>query len=399
MFQDGEAGNEERVSQIEKKLAESLSGDGLKDGKNLGGALDIVGVYMKNYMLDKADAVLARCGPYVAERGGVWMVKWLNHISTVRMKQGRHMEALDMMYELELYSPYTAEEAPEFFETLYRNLAWALKSLGRIDEAAVYFERMAESSKAHKGRLDWFDCWDIGKLVAARGFKHGDMAAFYRGRGLVEEALRMHALAEPDDLVMRAKVEDSLAECYQVVGDHEEAAEHYNAAYQLMLDTVGPNSPLFGKQARHSANLQVAMDRHAEALPFLSEALTVEASKDAVNVPELTELVDMIVNTQQKCSKDELKEAPSNHAALKALQKNISARNLDDSISYGILCHKMSLLYLHEAQHDSKSLRRARRLAKASVRVLRTHRHDPTAADWLRMSELHLKMLASVPAS
>merc|ERR1712151_972236 len=116
--------NEERVEEIEAMLASGLSksGGGLEDGGNLGGALDLVGVYMKNYKLDKADAVLSRCGPYVSARGGVWMVKWLNHISTVRMKQSRNVEALEMLYDLELYSPYSAEEAPEFFETLYRNL-------------------------------------------------------------------------------------------------------------------------------------------------------------------------------------------------------------------------------------------------------------------------------------
>merc|ERR1719162_1510013 len=110
------------------------------------------------------------------------MVKWLNHQSTVRMKQGRHLEALEMLFDLELYSPYSVSEAPEFFETVYRNLAWALKALGRIDEAVVYFERMAHASKQHKGSLDWFDCWDIGKLAAAHAYRKGDMPAFYKGR-------------------------------------------------------------------------------------------------------------------------------------------------------------------------------------------------------------------------
>ncbi|CAK0825736.1 unnamed protein product, partial [Prorocentrum cordatum] len=168
----------------------------------------------ENYKLDKADAVLSRCGPHVSRRGGVWMVKWLNHVSTVRMKQNRHLEALEMLYDLELYSPYSPEEAPEFFETLYRNLAWAHKALGQIDEAVVYFERMARSSKAHKGSMDWFDCWDIGKLAATRGYRDKDMPQFYKGRALVERALDMHQEAEPEDLVMRAKVHDSLAECY-----------------------------------------------------------------------------------------------------------------------------------------------------------------------------------------
>jgi len=89
MFQEGEEFNEARVAEIERALAGGLGGAGLEDGKNLGAALDLCGVYMKNYKLDKADAVLARCGPHVSARGGVWMVKWLNHISTVRMKKSK----------------------------------------------------------------------------------------------------------------------------------------------------------------------------------------------------------------------------------------------------------------------------------------------------------------------
>eukprot|EP00971_Amphidinium_carterae_P298436 5929857-Amphidinium_carterae.1 len=66
MFQMGEHMNETRVAQIEADLAKGIGASraGLEDGVNLGNALDLVGVYMKNYMLDKADAVLARCGPH-----------------------------------------------------------------------------------------------------------------------------------------------------------------------------------------------------------------------------------------------------------------------------------------------------------------------------------------------
>jgi len=82
MFQEGEEMNEEKVAEIEAAMASDLgrSGGGLHNGQNLGNALDLVGVYMKNYKLDKADAVLSRCGPFVSQRGGVWMIKWLNHV-------------------------------------------------------------------------------------------------------------------------------------------------------------------------------------------------------------------------------------------------------------------------------------------------------------------------------
>lgn len=402
MFQEGEEDNEERVAELEAMLAAGLSstGAGLERGTNLGAALDLVGVYMKNYKLDKADAVLARCGPFVSSRGGVWMIKWLNHVSTVRMKQSRHMEALEMLYDLELYSPYDAKEAPEFFETLYRNLAWALKSLGRIDDALVYFERMAQASSTHKGGLDWFDFWDIGKLAAARAYRDTNMPAFYRGRAMVEDSLRMHIEAEPEDLVMRAKVHDSLAECYFVVKDYADAERHYDSAYELLLQTVGSNSPLFGKQARHSANLYIEQGDYAKALPFLREALNVEASKDSVRIMDLMEVVDLLVNAQQRVadlpSEGGLEGLQSNDTVLKRLQQNVHARSLGMSKEYGVLCHKMSLLYLHESKHNDKAFRRARRLAKESVKLLRQHSSgDSDANSWLQMGELHLQMLSS----
>lgn len=360
MFQEGEEMNEEKVAEIEAAMASDLgrSGGGLHNGQNLGNALDLVGVYMKNYKLDKADAVLSRCGPFVSQRGGVWMIKWLNHVSTVRMKQSRHMEALEMLYELELYSPYNADEAPEFFATLYRNQAWALKALGRIEEAAIYFSRMATASQNAKGNLDWFDKWDLGKITAAQAFKEGNMEEFFRGREVVEEALQLHMQQEPDDLVMRAKVHDSLAECYLVAEEYPKAEEHYSAAYKLLEQTVGRQSPLFGRQARHAANLQISQGCYAEALPFLGEALAVEASKDAVNISELIELAGVIVNAQQRSPPDTMAKLSSNNSALKRLQQNVKDRGLDGSKDYAILCHKMSLLYLHEGQVDPDALRR-----------------------------------------
>eukprot|EP00435_Cladocopium_sp_Y103_P001157 s5369_g1.t1 len=40
--------------------------------------------------------------------------------------------------------------------------------------------------------------------------------------------------------------------------------------------------------------------------------------------------------------------------------------------------------------------RRARRLAKSSVRILRAQQGDPDVGEWLKMTELHLRLLNSV---
>ena len=49
--------------------------------------------YKKNYKLEKAEAVLLRCTRHAEERSGAWLVKYLNHMSQVRMKQSRDSEA------------------------------------------------------------------------------------------------------------------------------------------------------------------------------------------------------------------------------------------------------------------------------------------------------------------
>merc|ERR1711979_94624 len=115
---------------------------------------------------------------------------------------------------------------------------------------------------------------------------------------------------------------------------------------------------------------------HLRALPFLGEALAVEATKDSVKVLDLMDLIDSLVNCQQRCPPESLESVPSTHASLKLLQKNLKSRGLDRSKAYGILSHKMSLLYLHEGRKERKAIQRALRLAKTSVKLLREHQHD-----------------------
>merc|ERR1711862_263063 len=103
-----------------------------------------------------------------------------------------------------------------------------------------------------------------------------------------------------------------------------------------------------------------------------------------------------MVNTQQKCGVEALDQLVSNHKALRAMTKNLQRRALDDSKEYAVLCHKMSLMYLHEAKNNPDALRRALRLAKSSVKLLRKYKGHKDVADWLRMGEIHLRMLASV---
>ncbi|CAJ1374064.1 unnamed protein product [Effrenium voratum] len=159
--------------------------------------------YKKNYKLEKAEAVLLRCTRHAEERSGAWLVKYLNHISQVRMKQSRDVEAMEMMYEIESLANFPMHEpgASEFYETLFRNMSSSLRRMGREDDAAVYFIKMAEATHYHKKQLDWMDLWDLGILIANRAYQAGRWPEFYKSREIIAEAAgQVHAkMAEGGD--------------------------------------------------------------------------------------------------------------------------------------------------------------------------------------------------------
>ncbi|CAK0827794.1 unnamed protein product, partial [Prorocentrum cordatum] len=307
-FEEGEAGNDKVIEGFELELVTMLreSKKGLRDGVVLGNAIDLAGAYKKNYKLDKSEAVLLRCTRHAESRSGAWMVKYLNHISQVRMKQRRNAEALEMMYEIESLASFPLEEpgASEFYETLYRNMSSCLRSMGREDEAAVYFMKMAEAARYHKASLDWMDLWDLGVLIANRAYQSGRWAEFHKSREIIAEALRMQKIAEPHELILRAKVLSNLGQTFLATDELEECEEHYSEAYALFDATVGKRSPLFGMQAWACGNLRCAQGRHREALPLLGEALYVEVVGDGLSVSEMAKLHDQILHSLHECGGD-----------------------------------------------------------------------------------------------
>ncbi|CAK9036077.1 unnamed protein product [Durusdinium trenchii] len=300
-FEEGEAGNDRILEQFERELVSILqrSSRGLADAEVLGNAIDLAGAYKKNYKLEKAEAVLIRCTRHAEERSGAWLVKYLNHMSQVRMKQSRDVEAMEMMYEMESLATFSLHEpgASEFYETLYRNMSSSLRRMGREDDAAVYFLKMAEASRYHKKQLDWMDLWDLGILIANRAYQASRWEEFYKSREIIAEALLQLEAVEPHELILRAKVLSNLGQCYLATEEFSEAEKHYMEAYSLFSRTVGKRSPLFGMQAWACGNLRCAQQRFVEAIGFLGEALYVEVVKDGLSVSEMMKLVDQVLHS------------------------------------------------------------------------------------------------------
>lgn len=395
-FEEGEAGNDAILEQFERELVSVLqrSQGGLADAEVLGSAIDLAGAYKKNYKLDKAEAVLLRCTRNAELRSGAWQVKYLNHMSQVRMKQSRDVEAMEMMYEMESLATFPMHEpgAAQFYETLYRNMSSSLRRMGREDEAALYFLKMAEACRCHKKQLDWMDLWDLGILIANRAYQAGRWPEFYKSREIIAEALSQLRAVEPHELVLRAKVLSNLGQCYLATEEYQQAEVYYSEAYDLFASTVGKRSPLFGMQAWACGNLRFAENRHAAALPLLGEALYVEVVADGLSVSEMMKLLDQILH-----SMNELRSEDSSlqvhlgpvRRALNELIEDPRWDELDRTLDLAVLSHKMALVYVVARWPEMGDRKAAEYFNLKAVSVLNDLQHTGSkeAKRWLLQAE------------
>lgn len=281
----------------------------LNDPEVLGSSLDIVGAYLKNYEVDRAARVMETVIDVCRARGGLWRLKALNHLATVRMKQARPAEALVLLEETEAVAaanlrPEDNDEAWEFWETVYRNFGWVLSSLDRGAEAVKYIEQ-AVAVKERVGRpASWFDLWDLGRMKAALALKNSRAADIEVSAAVVTRALWLHRDAEPSDLVMRAKIWHSVGECSFALGHLAEghgvpgvqgggtagsepspatsskAISHYKKSlkcfkesHKLFKKTEGPHNPLTGGEAEATAWAMIKLGADGEAKEYLFDAL------------------------------------------------------------------------------------------------------------------------------
>ena len=357
-FHDGEAGNEARVATLEARFR-SLWGGGaegsgtagkLSEPVTLGMALDLVGVYLKNYKVAKAAAIMDEALPECRRKGGVWLIKALNHASTVRMKQQRHSEALVMLRELESLVTYSPEEAPELFDMLYRNIGMALQALNKPQAALPYFVKCARV----KGVATWWDRWDVGYCMATVAFESSDVSLLLRASGTIASALPLHRVAEPGEHVMHAKICQALADCYLALATLGEkggaasgsaspaavaadgavvgtdgavsavlseakdlfvtaaadspasrevlsraeylvlAEEMYKKAHRMFTDNCGYTNDLSGWCAAAVGLCLVQESKHKEALEFFLHAVYVASQSDIPKLSQLHTNVEMI---------------------------------------------------------------------------------------------------------
>jgi len=183
------------ATELARRLPEEDLTATLSRPRNLGVALDLIGSYCKNYEIDKADLVLQRILPLCRDRGGAWLMKALDKLSLVRMKQNRADDALAALEELELLVPFGPEEGWEYYDMLYRNFAWVYASLDETKKCLEYTRKAVEVKRANAIPASWYDCWDLGKVHARLGQQDNRREEMRIGLDLCRRAAKIHRTA------------------------------------------------------------------------------------------------------------------------------------------------------------------------------------------------------------
>eukprot|EP01060_Flectonema_neradi_P035132 TRINITY_DN6371_c0_g1_i1.p1 TRINITY_DN6371_c0_g1~~TRINITY_DN6371_c0_g1_i1.p1 ORF type:complete len:502 (+),score=92.05 TRINITY_DN6371_c0_g1_i1:43-1548(+) len=376
-FHEGEEGNESRVHSLEAEFKAYYDKTGsLHDPVTLGFALDLVGAYLKNYKVAKASAIMDEAMPICRKKGGVWLIKGLNHTSTVRMKQQRHEEALAMLREMENCIPFKPEESVELHDILYRNIGMALQALGNSEAALPYFLKCAEL----KGVATWWDRWDVGYCIASVAFTSNDAKLLRKAAKTISEAIPLHSHAEPGDFVMHAKIHQAAADCYLALatlsdstttpvpdksalpnssstsgkvneqlerqtgitalsGDDDVpslskpeyltlSTKHYKVAHQLFTEHCGHTNDLSGWCAAAVALSLVQQSEWKEAIHFLVHAIYVYSRSDIPRLSQLATNLDLVLQCHNQLQDPEHLNPLLPH--LSTLIDRIESPNLKD---------------------------------------------------------------------
>jgi len=356
-----QSGSESAVSSLRGLTREQMV-HVLGHNKSLGTAIDLVGCYLKNYEIDKADRLCSRIEPLCRERGGMWLFKLLNFYTTVRMKQSRYPEALEMYTEYETLIGYSPEEAWELYDTVYRNFGWIHTSLHNYSKALEYFEKCVEVKRSHGVPPHWFDQWDLGKTHARLSLQRDRPKNLELALRLIEEGIELHKKAEPTDFIMRCKMLNSAGECACILGDFTDEGRSVSAhtcydrgialheeSYNLYLKVLGPTKPLTGWAMEDLAGAYRRRGRDRDAKPLLKAALHVECTKDIIKLSSMVRLLGSVL---------EVHLATGDRSGLAECQDTINAgldnlrrRGVDvaEAVSYAALLQKIvEVLLAHD---------------------------------------------------
>jgi len=311
-FNDGPKENKRVLrgfkAEFKKMVAETP--DGLRNSRLLTAALDLALAYVKNYELDKAEAIYRRAIGECRRRGLPWDVKCIQDMATLRCKQHRQADAAELLEEL-------ATKAPPHPAT-FINLGTVYNQLKQFDKAESWFLQAVNLKGGSPGRED---LWNLGICKK-------NMKKYNEALPMLEQALTEFQEHEPEHPVTIAKLHCSVAGCLYDMGRAADAIVQYRQAYDLYVGSVGKHSPLFCGTAEGLAKALNAEGRMEEAFEALVEAFEVLAKGDAVHPTPLFENLELALSIYDKQPKVPLaKLAPLIDAAVENLDKRGQAED------------------------------------------------------------------------
>lgn len=356
-FMDGPEENLRVLQDFEAQFTRIIaySPDGFRDPKVLCAGLDMACAYIKNYALDKADALYTIIQPHCLERGMPWDVKCLQDMATLRCKQARQPEAAVLLEEV-------AKRSPPHSATL-RNLGTVYNMLGHFEKAQDYFNSAMELDGNSEPDKD--DLWYLG--IAKK-----NLGLYDEALPMLIKALELWKIEEGDDDVTLGKLHDTVGSCYDLMGRHNEAVEEFSQARVLFGRSIGAESPLYGSACEGLTKALVHAGRFREGFDALEEAFENNAGKDAIHPTPLFELLGYAL---QDC----VEAGGIDHMELGRLEKHIGTavrnmrhRQLDQDGNAGVVYERMAqvLLRCGMAQGDEEQQRIAARRRELSRELL-----------------------------
>lgn len=324
----------------------AASRDGYRDPSVLCAALDLACAYVKNYALDRAEALYVQIETLCMERGMPWDVKFLQDMATLRCKQSRQRDAVTLLEEV-------ARRTPPHSTTL-RNLGTVYNQLGEFQQAKAFFEAAVELNNR---QADKEDLWNLG-LVQSNLGNHSEASS------LLLDALEAWRQDAPEDHVTIAKLHDSVGSCYHLMGNASASVEHFSHARKLFARSVGILSPLYGSACEGLTKALISDGMHCQAFEVLVEALAVHASKDAIHPTPIYELLGIALEDCLHGGDLEAEELGHLEPLIRTALKNLHAAGLDKDANAGILLERMAHVLLRcgmahgGAEHQSIAARR-----------------------------------------
>eukprot|EP00434_Breviolum_minutum_P035190 symbB.v1.2.031142.t2/scaffold3583.1/size55484/1 len=355
-FLGGLEDNMRIVQRCEAEFAKLMTSaqEGFRAPEILAAGLDLAVVYLKNYSLDKADALYSAMESQCMSRGLPWDVKFMQDLATLRCKQNRQQEAAEL---LERTPPHEA----------------TLRNLGTV------YNMLREHDK---------DLWNLGIVEMHK--KNFDEAA-----PLLERALAAFQADDPEDDVTIAKLRDSVGMCYDGMGRYDDAIFHLAEARSLYERSIGTESPLYGTACERLARALVHAGRHQEGFEAALEAFMVIALQDAVHPTPLFELLGLMLE-EIPLESENMSRLAKLQVPIAAAVRNLHFREMDRDGNAGVLYERMSrALVLSSPATGDLAERQAATHRRAMARALLTQA-APLVADATKqgLADLsHISML------